>query len=226
MYFLVLYSGRNVPAVSVSLYIERSEGWHMKAEHTPLWHLTGAAHVEGLDHSTEPIGCHGDDVLPVGVDLCFHDDRRVQQGRKLWCGARVVHLPLFEEQRGYLAPGGGGGWVLPVPVQLCRDEHQPLIQGVPQQLQRLQRGANPHTHTDRRWEVHRPRKKTKWVIHVGVTAEEWLWPLRLNSRLWHLFHITWGGIKISFKEVQSSSEQWKFWLHEKIIEWNNIRIVK
>lgn len=111
----------------------------IKAEHRPLWHLTGAAHIEGLDHSTEPTGCHGDDVLPVSVHLCFHDDLRVQQGGKLWCGARVVNLPLFEKQRGYLAAGGGRRRILPVPVQLCGDEHEPLIQGVPQQLQWLQR---------------------------------------------------------------------------------------
>lgn len=119
----------------------------MNAEHRPLWHLTGAAHIEGLDHSTETIGRHGNDVFPVGVDLCFHDDLRVQQGRELWCGAGAIDLPLFEEQRSYLAAGGGGRRVLPVPVQLCGDEHQPLVQGVPQQLQWLQRY---------RWEVRFP----------------------------------------------------------------------
>ena len=104
----------------------------MKAEHKPLWHLTGAAHIKGLDHSTEPIGCHGDNVLPVSVHLSFHDALGVQQGWQLGRGAGVVHLPLLEKQRGYLTAGGGGGWVLPVPVQLCGDKHQPLIQGVPQ----------------------------------------------------------------------------------------------
>lgn len=110
----------------------------MKAEYRPLWHLTGAAHIEGLDHSTEPIGSHGYDILPISAHLCFHNNLRVQQGGKLWCRARVVNLPLFEKQRSYLTAGGRCRWVLPVPVQLCGDEHQPLIQRVPQQLQWLQ----------------------------------------------------------------------------------------
>ena len=122
-----------------SVCSDRHNSWQLKAEHRPLWHLTGAAHVEGLDHSTEAIGCHRDDVLPISIHLCFHDNLRVQQRGELWCRARVVNLPLFEKQRGYLAAGGGRRRVLPVPVQLRGDEHQPLIQGVPQQLQGLQR---------------------------------------------------------------------------------------
>lgn len=129
----------------------------MKAEHRPLWHLTGAAHIEGLNHSAETIGCHGYNVLPIGVHLSFHDDLRVQQRGELWHRAGVVGLPLFEKQRGYLAAGRGGGWVLPVPVQLCGDEHQPLIERVPQQLQRLQR--------DRGSERHRVKDKANGMIH-------------------------------------------------------------
>lgn len=111
----------------------------MKAEHRPLWHLTGAAHIESLDHSTEPTGCHGDNVFHISICFSFYDNLRVQQGGELWRRAGVVDFPLFEKQRGYLAAGGRGRWVLPIPVQLCGDEHQPLVEGVPQQLQWLQR---------------------------------------------------------------------------------------
>lgn len=111
----------------------------MKTDYRPLWHLTGAAHIEGLDHSAESIGCHGDNVLPVGIHLSFHNNLRVQQGGELWCGAGVLDLPLFEKQGGYLATGGRRRRVVPVPVQLGGDEHEPLVEGVPQQLQWLQR---------------------------------------------------------------------------------------
>lgn len=94
----------------------------MKAEHRPLWHLTGAAHVEGLDHSAETTGCHRDNILPIGIHLSFHDNLRVQQRGELWRGAGLVNLPLFKKQRGYLA-AGGRRWVLLIPVQLCGDEH-------------------------------------------------------------------------------------------------------
>lgn len=100
----------------------------MKAEHRPLWHLTGAAHVEALDHGAETIGCHGNNILPIRIHLSFHDNLWVQQRGELWSRAGLVDLPLFEKQRGYLAAGGRGRWVLLVSVQLRGDEHQPLIE--------------------------------------------------------------------------------------------------
>lgn len=103
--------------------------------HTPLWHLTGAAHIESLDDRTEAIGCHGDDVLYVCIRLSLYHDLRVQRGLGL-----PSLLPLLEKQSGYLTAGGrrGGRWVPPGPLQLCGEEHQPFIKGMPQQLQRLQ----------------------------------------------------------------------------------------
>lgn len=111
-------------------------------KYTPLWHLTGATHIEGLDHSTEAIGCHGDNILHISIHLSFHYNLRVQQGRQLWHRGGVVSLPLFEKQGGYLTTrggGGGGGRVFLGSLHLSGDEHQPLVEGMPQQLQRLQR---------------------------------------------------------------------------------------
>ena len=50
-----------------------------------------------------------------------------------------LNLTLLHQEGGDVASGcGGGGWVTAIPLHLSGDEHQPLIQGVPQQLQRLQ----------------------------------------------------------------------------------------
>lgn len=135
----------------------------MDAQHTPLRHLAGAAHVEGLDHSTEAIGRHGDDVLAV----CL------QQGGEL--GHGVVTLALFEQQGGDLAAGGEGGRVLPAPLQLCGDEHQPLVQGVPQELQRLWTETGEESETSSiALEVRRPQWHPYGSHHHLLTLKTWL----------------------------------------------------
>lgn len=116
--------------------------------HTPLWHLAGAAHVESLDDSTEAIGCHGDDILYVCIHLRLYHDLRVQRGRQ-----RGLGLPsLFEKQSGDLTAGGRRRrWrVPPGPLQLCGEEHQPFIKGMPQQLQRLQMWTKYRSHAGAR----------------------------------------------------------------------------
>lgn len=109
-----------------------------------LGHLAGAAHVKGLDHGTEAIGCHGDDVLSIRIHVGgLHDPLGVQRRREQaggeWHGRAYgrVGLALLEEEGRDLAAGGGRRGVLPGPLQLCGDQHQPLVQGVPQQLQWL-----------------------------------------------------------------------------------------
>lgn len=122
----------------ITVYCLRGEA------HSPLWHLTGAAHIISLDDGTEAIGCHGDDVLYVCIHLSLYHDLRVQRGRQRGLGLP----PLFEKQGGYLTAGGRrrGRWVPPCPLQLCGEEHQPFIKGMPQQLQRLQMWTKCKSH--------------------------------------------------------------------------------
>lgn len=126
--------------------------------HWPLWHLTGAAHVEGLDHSTETTGCHGDNILAVGVHFSFNDELSVQHLGQLRWRSGTLNLPLFEQQSGNLAARGGGLARL-APAQLGGDEHQPLLQRMPQQFQRLQRDK---------------RHQRDTFGHPSTAA--WLWP--------------------------------------------------
>lgn len=113
----------------------------------PLWHLAGAAHIEGLDYCTQPVGSHGDHILTIYISL---GRLRIQ-----WGGQKVrgvgdngrISLPLLQNERGNVTP-----WrrvsVSTFPIQLCGDEHQPFIQRMPQQLQRLRKS----THTSQKWQ--------------------------------------------------------------------------
>lgn len=104
----------------------------------PVWHLTGTAHVESLDHSAQAIGYHRDDILTIGVALRrLHHWLGVQQQRGIFAGNRRVDLLLFQEEWRKVISWGWGCCVCALLIQLGGDEDQPFIKRVPQQLQRL-----------------------------------------------------------------------------------------
>lgn len=110
-----------------------------------MWHLTGTAHVESLDHSAQAIGYHRDDILTIGVALRrLHHWLGVQQQRGIFAGNRRVDLLLFQEEWRKVISWGWGCCVCALLIQLGGDEDQPFIKRVPQQLQRLDNNTREH----------------------------------------------------------------------------------
>lgn len=113
----------------------------------PMWHLTGTAHVEGLDHGAQAIGYHRDDILTVGTALRrLHHGLGVQQQRGIFAGYRGFALLLFQEKWRNVISWGWGCCVRALLLQLSGDENQPFVQRVPQQLQRLHRNTRERQH--------------------------------------------------------------------------------
>jgi len=110
-----------------------------------VWHLTGTAHVKSLDHSAQAIGYHRDDILTIGVALWrLHHWLGVQQQGAIFIGKRRVDLLLFQEEWRNVISWGWGCCVCALLIQLSRDEDQPFIKRVPQQLQRLNSNTREH----------------------------------------------------------------------------------